>query len=199
MRKLLVAVLVIAGIFAGRWAGNAVTQNSQLADPGSVKAETVEPVKEQKLTVFNSPKRLSIPKINVLSDVEEVGEDEKGNMDVPKKVENVGWYKFGFKAGQKGSVVLAGHLDDVNGDPAVFWDLNKLEAGDEIILTDEMGKEWTYVVTRNVTYPYDQFPLQEVFAKDDNAYLNLITCEGSFDQSSKNYSHRTVVYSKLSK
>lgn len=31
---------------------------------------------------------------------------------------------------------MAGHLDDINGNPAVFWDISKLQTGDEILVAD---------------------------------------------------------------
>lgn len=39
--------------------------------------------------------------------------------------------------------------------------------------------------------------LEEVFAKTDGKYLNLITCEGVFDRASRNYSDRLVVFTEL--
>jgi sortase A len=46
-------------------------------------------------------------------------------------------------------------------------------------------------------YPYNQFPLTEVFGDAEIPRLNLITCNGVWDKNSKNYSDRLVVYSKL--
>jgi sortase A len=144
------------------------------------------------------PVKLSIPDINVSASVEYVGLDSKRNMDVPKNDMNVAWYNLGPKPGEQGSAVMAGHLDRASGGPAVFWDLEKIEEGDEIKVTDENGKVSTFRVTGMETYPFDEFPLQEVFADKSGKKLNLITCDGDFDQATKNYSQRTVVYSELS-
>lgn len=186
---LIIAVLIISGLYV---------VNSQRDDsiskvkPSSTQIEGKNTVQEVGL-----PAKVSIPSIDVSSEVEFVGLDEKKNMDVPKDAANIGWYNLGPKPGEMGSAVMAGHLDDPNGDPAVFWDLKKLEAGDKIKVTDESGVTQTFEVTRVETYPFDEFPLKEVFADSSGIYLNLITCEGSFDKATKNYSERTVVYSEL--
>lgn len=198
MRKLfLILGLVLVGAFFGQKIGSRylITSNASLVDPKLVSNKETQVVQKPQ---YYSPQTLIIPKIDVAAQVESVGEDSKGNMDVPKKAEDVGWYSFGYKTGEKGSVVLAGHLDDVYGRPAVFWNLSKLERGDEILVTDEAGKEFKYIVTGKEIYPYDQFPLREVFMSNDKPRLNLITCQGKFDKSSKKYSHRIVVYSELS-
>lgn len=143
------------------------------------------------------PVKLTIPKLGVIASVESVGMDKKGRMDVPKNADNVAWYNLGYKPGDKGSAVMAGHFDKVTGAPAVFYNIEKLEVGDKIIATDVKGKEITFAVTQINKYPYDSFPLQEVFGTSTKRMLNLITCEGQWNSKTKNYSHRTVVYAEM--
>ncbi len=59
------------------------------------------------------PKILSIPKLEVNAEIETVGLDNKGAMDVPKNAMNVAWYNLGPKPGEKGNAVMAGHLDTI--------------------------------------------------------------------------------------
>src|SRR5438309_658887 len=68
------------------------------------------------------PVRLVIPAIQVDASVEQVGRTPDGAMDVPKESNDVGWYKLGFRPGEQGNAVMAGHLDTAT-DRAVFWDL----------------------------------------------------------------------------
>lgn len=143
------------------------------------------------------PITLSIPSIGVLTKVESVGLDEKRNMDVPKKAENVAWFSLGVKPGEKGSAVMAGHLDDQSGAPAVFWNLKNLRIGGKIEVIDTYGKKYNYKVTKVQNYPWNEFPLQKVFADNSAPKLNLITCGGYWDKESKNYTQRTVVYSQI--
>ena len=143
------------------------------------------------------PQTLHIPKINVAAAIEQVGLDTQGRMDVPEDADNVAWYKLGYKPGQKGNAVLAGHYDKETGEPAVFWDISKLESGDKIIVVDAHGKEYTFLFKKMVKYPYDNFPIEEVFGEADKPMLNLITCQGTWDSTRNNYSHRIVVFAEL--
>ena len=146
--------------------------------------------------IINAPTRLIIPAIGVDAYVEEVGQDTQGRMDVPKQSDDVGWYHLGFKPGEQGNAVFAGHLDRATGAPAVFWNISELNVGDEIFVKGEQGKTLTFAVTKTGKYPYDNFPLEEVFGSSDKAQLNLITCGGSWDATKSNYSHRYVVYAE---
>jgi sortase A len=145
--------------------------------------------------IYKTPIIIRIPSIDVDTYIESVGLDNESKMDVPQEAMNVGWYNLGFKPGEKGSAVIAGHLDKIDGSPAVFWNLSKIQLGDAINVMDEDGKEFRYVVTDKKEYEAKDVPLQEVFNSTDKARLNLITCAGSYKE--KSYSHRTVVYAEL--
>jgi sortase (surface protein transpeptidase) len=106
-------------------------------------------------------------------------------------------FDLGYRPGQVGNSVIDGHYDKVDGSPAAFWNIGKLQKGDKLIVTDENGKELTFAVTRLVKYPYDNFPIKEVFGDASVPMLNLITCHGQWNKNTKNYSERMVVYSQL--
>ena len=143
-----------------------------------------------------TPQRLHIPTLQVQAAIEQVGLDQAGNMDVPQDTNNVAWYRFGPAPGQAGNSVIAGHLDSKEG-PAIFYRLGELAAGDEVIVSNSRGHLHRFRVTQVARYPFDQFPLHDVFGPTDKYRLNLITCEGVFDRGTKNYSHRIVVYTEL--
>jgi LPXTG-site transpeptidase (sortase) family protein len=142
------------------------------------------------------PARVKIPSLDIDAHVETVDLDDKGNMDVPKEDENVGWYSLGFRPGEQGSSVLAGHLDTKAGGPAVFFHLDKLKSGEQVQVTDGQGQVFVYIVESSKEYPYDKLPLQDVFASTE-PLLRLITCKGSFDSQAENYSDRLVVTARL--
>lgn len=206
MRKSLIIFLLIGGMALGFGIYNNLLKSGSLPLSNSQAFVAEQPLTAigNTLSVISSsaeakePISFSMSALgieNVI--VESVGLDSENKMDVPKNSDNVGWYNLGAKPGQKGSVVMAGHLDKKTGEPAVFYDIKKLKPGDELKITDADDKEFTYLVTKIQSYELSKFPLQEVFGSNDKARLNLITCEGTFDKNSDLYSHRLVVYSEL--
>jgi sortase A len=186
---ILIFVVLLAGIIF--LLANKETLNQSL--PAQSPSPTVRP---------GVPHRLIIPKLNINAQVENVGLNEKKAMDVPSTNWTVGWYDLGYRPGEVGNAVMAGHWDDDRGGPAVFFHLKKLKVGDEVIseeiLPDGKAKQWRYQVALIETYPYDKVPMQHVFGDFPIARLNLITCGGKWDNDTKNYSERTVVYTRLS-
>lgn len=82
------------------------------------------------------PLALHIPAIGVEADVLHLGTMESGAMAVPNNIADVSWFAPGYRPGQNGRAVIAGHVDGSNG-ATVFWDLAELKAGVEIIVEGE--------------------------------------------------------------
>lgn len=196
MKKFIIFfAIVILAIFAGGVFGRSVkNEDTKLVNEIAEVAESITPTPIPKA---QKPAILSLPKLGITSPVEHVGMDAKGNMDVPKDDMQVAWYELGFLPGVKGNAVIAGHFDRKNGGPAVFNKLNQLEEGDEIVVTDDKGKDLTFLVTAKNKYPVSSFPVPTVFGPSQKKYLNLITCEGVFDKSAQLYSDRLVVRAEL--
>jgi sortase A len=93
---------------------------------------------------------------------------------------------------QKGSnTYIAGHRMGFPGTKSylVFWDLNKLENGDEVILTDANGTRYTYeVFKKQIVAPSDFHVIQPVPGK---SVVSLQTC------TLPNYSDRLIVQAEL--
>ncbi len=142
------------------------------------------------------PAQLTIPKINVDTSVEFVGETANGQMGVPENHDNVGWYKYGSKPGTQGQAVIAGHVNYRNG-PGVFYDLDKLEQGDTVTVTDDTGETRQFTVVNKKRYPYNTTAIDDVFGPTSKQRLNLITCIGEFDQNAGTHSERLVVFTEL--
>jgi sortase A len=143
-------------------------------------------------TVPQEPLRLHIPKLNINTSISAVGLDSQGLMEVPKTAQEVAWYKPGPKPGEQGSAVLAGHYDWTDG-PAVFYRLEELEKGDAIVVTDDHNQSWQFIVTEKASYPAQEFPVEKVFKTSTLPTLNLVTCDGPFDQNQKAYPNRIVI------
>lgn len=142
------------------------------------------------------PAEIEVPKIDVSAPIENVDMLENGEMGVPSEAGNVGWFEPGFKPGEMGNSVLAGHVDSKTG-PAIFYNLDELEMGDEIHVTGQEGETLTFVVRKRKNYPRNAAPIEEIFGSTDGRSLNLITCTGVFDQSEGTHEERLVVYTEL--
>lgn len=141
-----------------------------------------------------SPVKLIIPAIQVDAEIQRVGKTSAGKMAVPTNFVDVGWYKYGYFPGTVGNAVIAGHLDNGKGNPAVMNDLSQLRIGDKVYVTNKEGQTLQFSVTGMSLYDYNNAPLDMIFGSSTKAHLNLITCDGVWDQSKKNYDKRLVVF-----
>ena len=143
------------------------------------------------------PDRLDIPVLNIDAAVLQVGIARSGHMAVPPNFTDVGWYKYGSVPGQKGSAVMAGHVDNGLGLDGVFKHLNQLKVDDDIYIITKAGSRLHFVVSDIQSYPYTSVPTETLFNRTDGTRLNLVTCDGGWVQGEKTYDHRLVVYATL--
>lgn len=144
------------------------------------------------------PVRVKIPKIKVDAAVEYVGLAADGAMDVPKDYDNTAWYQLGPRPGEQGNAAVAGHVDSKTG-PAVFWNLPKLKAGDEVFVVGDDGVERKFVVRAVASYKRADAPLDRIFGPTTGRQLNLITCDpnSTFNRTTSEYASNVVVYTEL--
>src|SRR5918994_3902027 len=97
----------------------------------------------------------------------------------------------GFPWQDVANVYIAGHRVGYPGTRSnlVFWDLDKLEKGDEIFLTDADGTRYTYEVFRKRVISPD--PLSIMRATKGKNIVSLQTC------TPPDYSHRLIVQGEL--
>ncbi len=145
-------------------------------------------------TSKGNPVRVRIPSIDVSATIEYVGLTPSGLMDTPRGPANVGLFNLGPCPGEKGSSVLVGHFGWKDNIPAVFDNLFKLGKGDKIYLDDENGNRVTFVVRRTKLYD-PRAGTSDVFGSSNGgAHLNLITCEGEWDEVDHSRPKRLVVF-----
>jgi hypothetical protein len=142
-----------------------------------------------------APARVTIPTIGVDSALTAIGVDGSGALVPPADYSVAGWFAAGPAPGEVGPAVLAGHVDDRTG-PAVFFRLEDLAAGDQVVVTDSGGQAHTFAVTRVAAYSKTGFPTAEVYGPTADPELRLITCGGTFDRSRRSYTDNVVVYAR---
>ena len=150
-----------------------------------------------KLPTGKGPETLEIPKIGVDAAIQRVGINTKGNMGVPSNFSDVAWYKYGSLPGHVGSAVIDGHVDNGLGLRGGFKDLEKLKIGDDVYVLNKEGTKVHFQVTDIGRYNYKEVPTKRLFNRGDDAYLNLITCGGTWVKDEKTYNERIVVYTTL--
>ena len=133
--------------------------------------------------------KLTVPGMERVSDVTVLDapyDDESALEDGAQHVEGTG-----FPWEDEANVFIAGHRLGYFGTDSylVFWDLDKLEDGDEVFLTDSEGTRYTYEVYENfVTDPYDWSVAEPVSGKN---IVTLQTC------TLPDYSERIIVHAEL--
>jgi len=141
------------------------------------------------------PVKVVISDIGVNADIQGLGVNEKGEIAVPKAYGLVGWYNKGKTVSEAGPTVLVGHY--AGGFGAVFDKLGDLKNGALITVTTKEGKSYTYKVVKNVEYPKDKVPMQQIFKSGDESRLEIITCQGAWQGNT--YDNRLVVTAELVK
>jgi LPXTG-site transpeptidase (sortase) family protein len=140
--------------------------------------------------------RIRIPALNIEAPVVTLGVSPDGEMEAPAAPDVVGWYTFSHAPGSGGNAVISGHRDWHTGITGVFFRLSELTAGQPIdVIFGE--KTLRYVVEDSVLYPIDHVPLAQIVGVTPTDTLTLITCEGNFNRTTRDYSHRRIVRATL--
>jgi sortase (surface protein transpeptidase) len=145
------------------------------------------------------PVSVSVPAIDVRSDLLTLGLNDDGTVEVPPlgRDDQAGWYEPGPAPGAVGPAVILGHVDSAEWGPGVFFDLGALTEGDEIRVGRADGTVAVFAVDRVERHPKDDFPTIEVYGNTDDPQLRLITCGGDFDGAARSYEDNVIVFASL--
>jgi hypothetical protein len=114
-------------------------------------------------------------------------------LEIPSDVHVVGWYRFGPAPGEKGSSVLVGHVDARDQGPGAFFGLQSLAPRALVAVRLADGRTLQYRVLARRSYVKGHLP-NLVFARGGAPVLALVTCGGSFDETTRHYSDNVVVF-----
>ncbi len=140
------------------------------------------------------PVRLQIHVIAVDSAIEDALITPDGRMDVPAGSVNVAWFALGPHPGDVGSAVIGGHFGISNGVPFVFYNLDKLKIGDKVYILNDKGDTLAFIVRSIKSFDRNADASPVFTSSDGLAHLNLITCEGIWNQVNGNYPQRLVIF-----
>jgi hypothetical protein len=140
------------------------------------------------------PTRIRIDALAVDVPVVPVALEDDGGMEIPDDANEIGWYSPGVRPGEKGSAVLAGHVDSKEG-PGAFWGLRDLALDDVVTITHADGTERSWRVVAREQYPKAELPIGELFVwGGESEQLALITCGGAWNRDRASYRDNIVVY-----
>lgn len=185
-------VILMGSFFFGQ---NLINMASSVSDPGNFNVPKIDNSKEgPKEPASTGPKdktlTVTIPKMARVENAavpDAVGDDEeklRNNAAIHLQGTDFPWQKGG-------NVYLAGHR---LGYPATdsflaFYDLNKLEDGDEVFVTDANGKKYTYRVFKEFIVPPTDLSVTKPV--EGKSILTLQTC------TLPDYSKRLIVRAEL--
>ncbi|MER5673796.1 class F sortase [Pseudonocardia alni] len=140
------------------------------------------------------PAVLELPARGLSAPVDAVGTAPDGGMVVPEQVRTVGWWAPGvLPGGAAGSAVIAGHVDSRTQGIGFLSVLPQLVAGEPVVVRGADGRTAAYRVVARREYGKHDLP-REVFRRDGDPQLVLVTCGGVFDPAAGSYESNIVVY-----
>ena len=126
-----------------------------------------------------------IPRFDIDAEVESIGLIPGENqLDVPSDPLKVGWYGIFDRPGWLGNAIFSAHVDywpDIRGP---FYDLSRLDPGDEVVVVMDNRQEYRYRVFRKQRYDATTIPMGNLISAADKPteaeWITLITCGGRF-------------------
>ncbi len=189
------ALIIFSVLFARETVGLFIAPTSALEARVPVSQTTAVTPAQARAT----PMRLRITRLGIDTAIQQVGKTASGRMGVPtgeNRYQEAGWYNLGFRPGEQGSAVIAGHVDTLTFAPGIFHDLDELERGDIVEVVDAAGQLFRFRVTGSAAMAVDA-DAAAVFGPALHPRLNLITCTGDWNQDIKMYEERLVVFTEL--
>lgn len=144
------------------------------------------------------PRYIIIDKLDIKARVKRMGVGADNAVQTPKNIFDTGWYDGSAKPGETGATFINGHVSGPT-QRGIFYKIKNLRTGDPIVIEKGDGSKLTYIVASSESFPVDQVDMNKVLRPYGNAKkgLTLMTCGGSFDRTTQEYTERVVVYATL--
>jgi hypothetical protein len=140
------------------------------------------------------PVAVQVPALGVRARVVAAGVAGAGDaLALPGDAATVAWYRHGPAPGERGSSVLAGHVD-YRGERGVFGRIGELALGASVSVAYADGTSRGFRVVARRAYRKTRLPRELLFSTTGRARLALVTCGGRFDRQSGHYESNVVVF-----
>ncbi|MFE7170795.1 class F sortase [Streptomyces sp. NPDC057616] len=194
-----IGAVTVTALCAGAWLLTTDARTHAPPQPSAAEARTGpggEPPAAGALPP-SPPNRIRIPSIHVNAPLMGLALTRDGSLDVPPaaKPNLAGWYEAGTTPGERGTAVVAGHVDNADG-PAVFYDLGALRKGSRIEVDRRDGGTAVFSVDAVEVYDARHFPDRKVYGPASRPELRVITCGGGYSRTT-GYQGNVVVFAHL--
>ncbi len=178
------------------------TPTPAAASPGASPVASAAPSPSARSTGLpaSKPVSLRIPSIKVDSVVRPIGKNADGTIAVPQPgpdYDKAAWYRYSPTPGEPGPSIIEGHIDSAKNGPSVFFELGRVQPGQQVEVKRADGRVAVFEVTAVRSFAKDAFPTLEVYGNTAGAALRLITCGGTFDRGSGHYTDNIVVFADM--
>lgn len=200
---MLLAAVIAYGYFGFRWYYTGAL--SPLPLPAAAADSSIDetPVTKAQIEAHSvpadQPRYLEIPKLGVSQTrISRIGVTSNNMLDVPKNLDDTGWYAKSATPGSgAGTVLIDGHNGGVSRN-GIFAKLDQLAKGDQVTVERGDGKRFTYEVydVRDMPLAWvNKSGMKEMMqsVKPDKEGLSLITCSGKWVPKDKVFDRRVLV------
>jgi sortase (surface protein transpeptidase) len=142
------------------------------------------------------PVRISIPAIGVNARVIPLGLNRDRTIQVPRNLNDTGWFRPGPEPGEQGAAVIVGHLAS-RSRPGVFYRLRHLPVGGVIRVHLKGGDTVRFMARSMVRVPKNRFPTKRVYAHTKMPTLRLVTCAGRLNPSTGHHDDNYIVFASI--
>ncbi|WP_409472241.1 class F sortase [Streptomyces sp. HC307] len=194
-----IAAVTTVALFTGVWLLSSGARTNAPPQPSAAQAHTGQTVRQSAAPALppSPPDRIRIPAIRVDAPLTGLGLNRTGNLEAPPTAPRnlAGWYEAGTTPGERGTAVVAGHVDNADG-PAVFYRLGTLKRGSTIEVDRRDGSVARFSVDAVEVYDAKDFPDKKVYGAASRPELRVITCGGTYSRST-GYQGNVVVFAHL--
>lgn len=140
-----------------------------------------------------APVSLVVAGTDISVKVVDVGIEENDAMEIPDSFYEAGWYRYGPAPGaEAGHAVIAAHVDSLT-EVMPFAQLKDVAVGTTVTVGLEDGRTLTYAVSDVRNVPKATLNGSEIFERDGDHELKIITCGGEWLPEEGDYEDNVVL------
>ncbi|MFJ2715886.1 class F sortase [Streptomyces sp. NPDC087437] len=194
-----IATVTVVAFCSGAWLLHSGAESHAPPQPGAAEG-VLDPGEEARAAPAlppSPPLRIRIPSIRIDAPLTGLALTKSGSLEAPPADNKnlAGWYEAGTTPGERGTAIVAGHVDNARG-PAVFYNLGALKKGSTIEVDRRDGGVAVFTVDAIEVYETKDFPDEKVYGAAKRPELRVITCGGGYSRTT-GYQGNVVVFAHL--